>query len=144
MATKDNGKTLYKVEFWEENQEHKPIYVAYVMAKTPTGAKNSLKFRGYQAARKEDKVWLSHLFHRDDVLVTAKPDEKWVAKQKFRRELSGTNVCPQCSVELDDDYCQACGWRRQSWLDRAKKDMATQGENNRPSEPNSGMTGGKE
>jgi hypothetical protein len=119
-------KILWKVEFWEENREHAPVYVAYVMARTAKGAKNALKFRGFQQARERDKVWLSHLFYRDDILVTAKPDEQWAEKQKLRRDLAGRNACAECGSELDDDYCQECGWRRQaSWLERA---MERQGE----------------
>ena len=122
-------KILYRVEFWEENREHKPIHVAYVMARTPMGAKNTLKYRGFEQARQQNKIWLSHLFYRDDILVTAVPDEKWAAKQvenKQKQKLVKFHMCQECGSQLDDDYCQECGWRRQSsWLERA---LAKQGE----------------
>jgi len=133
-------KILWKVEFWEENREHAPVYVAYVMARTAKGAKNSLRFRGFEQARTENKVWLSHLFHRDDILVTAKPDEQWAEKQRVKKErelqvaeMEGMRSCRNCGSELDDDYCQSCGWRRQaaSWLEAA---MSKQGETPRAGE----------
>lgn len=126
MAT-SQPKILWKVEFWQENQEQTPVRVAYVMARTERGAKNALKFRGFEQARQKGEVWLSHLFYRDDILVTATPDKQWADKQRAKQEaerqkaqLERRQICEGCGDALDDDYCQSCGWRRQSsWLDMA-------------------------
>lgn len=141
MPAKTQPKTLFKVEFWEENREHEPVRTEYVYApmredwaQTRKGVIRAMLWRGQDQANKRDLVWLSHLMAREDILVVVKVDEKWAAKQKAKldeerarrdeeRELSALtkrHTCGNCGGELDDDYCQGCGWRRQSsWLDRA-------------------------
>ena len=136
---KKQPKTLFKVEFWEENRECTPVHTEYVYAikkddwsQTRKAVIRAMLWRGYDQARKTDHVWLSHLMARDDILMTVKIDEQWAAKQKEQQEadkiratLVKQHTCQNCGAGLDDDYCQDCGWRRQaSWLDRA---MAKQG-----------------
>lgn len=132
-------KTLFKVEFWEENREHSPVHVEYVYAikqddwiKTRKAVVKAMLWRGYDQARKTNRVWLSHLMARDDILMTCEVDEQWTAKQKAKQEvekdlatLTKKHTCQGCGTPLDDDYCQECGWRQSSWLDRA---LAKQGE----------------
>jgi len=128
------SKLLYKVEFWQENGKPEPILTQYVKAFSPKQAKKALRERALQEARSSGKYQMAHLFIRDDILVTAEEIQENPLKKKpgeaRKQEIKNANVCPKCEGEVEDDYCQNCGWHRESWLSRARRDEEGAAENN--------------
>jgi hypothetical protein len=112
-------KLLYKVEFWEENHEHELIAVRHLRAHTRDQARRALRYRAVEEARL-GKYLLTTLVNRDDILMTITQVEDTRSQAKKEREgLVSLHTCQDCGETLDDDYCQSCGWRKQSWIDRA-------------------------
>jgi len=115
-------KITWKVEFWEENREQEPVWTEYTKAKDGDSAKKNVKWRAIAEARKTGKCWVSHLFGREDVLVTAMPIRRDPMDAIREKETRHADVCLECGSDMEHDYCQKCGWHRESWLDRAQKD----------------------
>lgn len=116
-------KLLYKVEFWQENREQKPVLVRYVRAYSSKHAYVVLRERALQEARTQGDYMMAHMFVRDDILVVANEVKEDPLKTQMKREFKNYGFCPKCSHEVEDDYCQNCGWHKgSSWLDRAEAD----------------------
>jgi len=112
-------KYLYQVEIFEENKEHEPVAMRHLYATTPAGARRALRFRAIEESR-NGKNLLSYLLTRDDITIVVKQIENTRSIAKNEREkMTALHTCQQCGEILDDDYCQSCGWRKQSWVDRA-------------------------
>lgn len=80
--------------------------------------------------RAEDEGW-DYFWGRDYVRILIyeiapipKPPPQKKSKEPLR-ESPEWGFCPKCRNELDDDYCQNCGWRRYSqWYTRIKRESA--------------------
>lgn len=129
---KTTTKLLYEITFWKENRDWDPAQPQlqqvprgkkfYVRAVSPAHAKVALRKRFQKAARASGRVpdfELASLFVRDDIQI--KVDEI--------REYNepGQKNCQSCGAELEDDYCQECGLRRESWISVAMQKISAQG-----------------
>lgn len=140
---KDNPeklKTLYVVEFWRQNNDwdHRlpPLTLIgkrHIKAYSEKQALEELKVRARKNARtlgrKEDHELVSMLIAREDISILVKKttDTRLIdrsEKESVKDEMFSKTMCHECGGVLDDDYCQDCGWRRQSWIERA---MSKQG-----------------
>lgn len=126
MPNEKKTKILFKVEFWRENQEKDPVATRYIRAWSQKSAYMSLKERALIEARQYGKHLLLHLLGSEDVRATFEPIEDRREKlQKKEKQMLPKYRCRKCGSELDDDYCQECGWRRQaSWIDVAVEKKA--------------------
>lgn len=117
-------KPLYKVDFFEDGRDSEPVATRHIHAFSVKQAKELLKGRAAEEARRGQYL-LTYLLGRDDVMLVIKKveDTRSIAKTE-REKMKSLHTCQQCGEILDDDYCQSCGWRKQSWVDRA---MAKQG-----------------
>jgi len=132
----EKPKNLYVIKFWRQNNDwdHKlpPVTLMATKHIKPTSDEQALialKENALKAARSSDRTdedlkLVSMLFTREDISVTVKQtfdtrilDREEKAEQE--EEAFTKSVCRQCGDALDDDYCQACGWRRQSWIEVA-------------------------
>jgi hypothetical protein len=129
------AKLLYEITFWKENRDWSPSQPHlqqipsgkefYVKAVSPKHAKETLKKRFQTAARESGKVsdfGLVSLFVRDDIQIKVVEIKKYEQYDESRP----TN-CQNCGAALDDDYCQECGLRRESWLSNAMQKISSQG-----------------
>jgi ribosomal protein L37E len=130
MPEEKQPKFRFRVEFWQENVDHKPVHTDWIWATSPKMAKIKMRNRALEEARKTGDFRLHSLFVRDDVHIMAikdkdHPDNPLDEEDKLVQEMKSKDVkneqwCKECGEALDDDYCSSCGWRRQSWFSRAK------------------------
>ena len=107
------------------------VFSAYIRADSEGQALSMLKSRLRDKARETNKTEdheNASLFSRDDITPYAKETYDWREIDRMEaKDLKGSlglqSKCQQCGGTLDDDYCQDCGWRRQSWFSKAMEEQ---------------------
>ena len=130
--SKNTEKLLYEVTFWKENRDGDPSKPPlmqiprgerfYVHASNPMQARIAMQERFQKTAREsgmEADFELASMFVRDDVQVKIVEIKEYPEPEQ--------KICQNCGSELDDDYCQECGLRRESWLSLAMQVISKQG-----------------
>ena len=129
---KETTKLLYRITFWKENRDgdpSKPPLVQvfknekfYIHANSPSQARTAMQKRFQEAARtsgKEIDFEKAAMFVRDDIQVKIDEIKEYLEPEQL--------ICQNCGSKLDDDYCQECGLRRESWLSLAMQGISKQG-----------------
>lgn len=91
----------------------------YTKAYSETQAERNFKIRAISEG------W-DYFWGRDYVRIIV----SWVpppskTKRSPSKDPTNWTSCPKCRKDLDDDYCQNCGWRRYSqWYSRLKRESS--------------------
>ena len=78
----------------------------------------------YFKIRAKKEGW-DYFWGRDYVRILIFPVPKTQPKKTEKSDPKSWQwtSCPKCNTELEDDYCQNCGWRRYAqWYSRIKKE----------------------
>ncbi|MCK9434641.1 MAG: hypothetical protein M0R32_07415 [Candidatus Cloacimonetes bacterium] len=75
--------------------------------------------------RAQDEGW-DYFWGRDYVrILVSEVHSIAIATPSKKNEFQEWTSCPKCRHELEDDYCQNCGWRRYSqWYSKMKRESA--------------------
>ena len=124
-------KKLYKIELWRRNDDWDPtmppltlMTTEYIHSYSAKQALGELKERASLNARtlgrRKDFNLVGMLYSREDISIsiTQVADEQldYDTEQMQKEHQDSAVTCQHCGEQLDDDYCQECGWRRPSGL----------------------------